>query len=209
MNFHFIGRVSSAVSILLISCSALAGNGVEQMKHFLQQVNSFQAGFEQMVLEADQQQALRSQGQFYLQQPDKFRWDYSEPEPQQIIADGRQVWLIDPELEQVSVQSQNTALKGTPAMLLIRGEPVEKHFEVIDIGDSQGLAWVELIPKEQESQFIRILLAFSNNDLQRMEMADKFGQVTRFQFYDIQHNPKFKPDQFVYEPPLYFDTLSQ
>lgn len=188
---------------------AVAASGVEQMNSFLAHLTTFQAGFEQTVLSSDQQKALRSQGDFYLQQPGKFRWDYTEPEAQQIIADGRQVWLIDPELEQVSVQSQSTALKGTPAMLLISGEPVENHFEIIDIGDSQGFAWVELIPREEESQFTRILLAFSNNEMQRMEMADKFGQVTRFQFFDIKHNPQLGSSFFFYQPPHFFDRYDQ
>ncbi|MEJ1296890.1 MAG: outer membrane lipoprotein chaperone LolA [Candidatus Sedimenticola sp. (ex Thyasira tokunagai)] len=209
MCSHFFYKLSAAAAALLFSISAIAANGVEQMNYFLTQVTSLQAGFEQTVLSADQQQAIRSQGNFYLQQPGKFRWDYTEPEPQQIIADGRQVWLVDPELEQVSVQSQRTALKGTPAMLLVSGEPVDNHFEVIDIGNSQGFAWVELIPKEEESQFTRILLAFSNNEMQRMEMADKFGQVTRFQFFDIEHNPQFKSRFFLYQPPLFFDRYSQ
>ncbi len=94
-------------------------------------------------------------------------------------------------------------------MLLISGEPVDNHFEAIDIGESQGFEWVELIPKDEESQFTRILLAFSNNQMQRMEMADKFGQVTRFQFFDIKHNPQFKQSFFVYRPPLFYDQYNQ
>jgi outer membrane lipoprotein carrier protein len=168
-------------------------------------MQSLQASFEQSVLDPQQRQATRSQGVFYMQRPGQFRWDYSEPDKQQIIADGRQIWLIDPELEQASVQTQSTALRGTPAMFLIGGDPVEQHFEVIDIGDSQGFAWVELIPRDKESQFVRVLLAFQGNLLQRMEMTDTFDQITRFQFYDIEQNPTFKPGFFVFTRPEYFD----
>lgn len=90
------------------------------------------------------------------------------------------------------MQNQESALQGSPAMLLISGDPVENSFEVIDIGRRQNMDWVELIPRDAESQFVRVLLAFVDNDLLRMEMADKLGQVTRFQFYDIHHNPSFK-----------------
>jgi len=34
-----------------------------------------------------------------------------------------------------------------------------------------------------------------------MEMADKFGQTTRFQFYDIHHNPELQSTLFRFEPP--------
>ena len=193
---------------LLLLPLMVSANGVEQMNRFVTELTQLQAGFEQTVLAPDQQQAARSQGIFYLQRPGRFRWDYFEPEGQQIIADGESIWLIDPDLEQVSVQDQDDALAGTPALFLVGGDAVEKHFEVIDIGASQGFDWVELIPRDPDSQFVRVLLAFSDDLLQRMEMTDGFGQVTRFQFYDIQHNPTFKPGLFIYERPLNFDLYN-
>ncbi|MCW8889983.1 MAG: outer membrane lipoprotein chaperone LolA [Sedimenticola sp.] len=191
--------------MLLAVTTAAASNSLQQMDRFLTDLQSLQASFEQSVLDPQQQQAARSQGLFSMQRPDFFRWDYTEPEDQQIIADGRQIWLLDMELEQVSVQTQETALKGTPAQFLIGGDPVEKHFEVIDIGESQGFAWVELIPRDKESQFVRVLLAFSDNLLHRMEMTDAFGQITRFQFYDIKQNPTFERNFFVFKRPDAFD----
>lgn len=191
--------------LALITLTASAANGITQMKHFLTDLQSLQARFEQSVLDPQQRQAARSQGIFYMQRPGLFRWDYSEPDGQQIIADGDQIWLVDPELEQVSVQSQSSALRGTPAMFLIGGDPVTEHFEVIDIGDSQGFSWVELIPRDRESQFVRVLLAFSQNQLYRMEMTDAFGQITRFQFYDIKQNPRFEKNFFVYHRPQLYD----
>lgn len=195
--------------LLWVAPPVSASSSVQQMEQFLTGMQSLQASFEQSVLDPQQRLAARSQGVFYMQRPGRFRWDYSEPDEQQIIADGRQIWLLDPELEQVSVQTQSTALQGTPAMFLIGGDPVEKHFEVIDIGDSQGFAWVELIPRDKESQFVRVLLAFQDNLLQRMEMTDTFGQITRFQFYDIQQNPTLEPSLFVFERPAYYDLYQR
>ncbi|WP_428604894.1 outer membrane lipoprotein chaperone LolA [Sedimenticola sp.] len=193
----------------LAAMPAGASSSLQQMERFLSDMQSLQASFEQSVLDPQQHQAARSQGVFSMQRPGLFRWDYAEPDKQQIIADGSQIWLLDPDLEQVSVQSQDSALQGTPAMFLIGGDPVEKHFEVIDIGDSQGFAWVELIPRDKESQFVRVLLAFQQNLLQRMEMTDAFGQITRFQFYDIKQNPKFESGFFVFARPEYYDLYQQ
>ncbi len=94
-------------------------------------------------------------------------------------------------------------------MLLISGEPVEKAFEVADMGRRQGLEWVELVPRDEESQFIRILLAFGDNRLQRMEMSDKFGQLTRFRFYDIRLNPELEDSLFQFERPNEFYRYNQ
>lgn len=202
-------RLFVAVAIALFCSNLAASEGYAKLHRFFGSLTTLSAKFEQSVLNQEHTQATRSQGTFFLQRPNKFRWDYTEPDSQQIIADGRQVWLYDPELKQVSVQGQESALQGTPALLLISGDPVENSFEVIDIGQSQGMDWVELIPRDEESQFVRILLAFAGNDLRRMEMADKFGQVTRFQFYEIEHNPTFNSSFFQFVPPREVDIYSQ
>jgi outer membrane lipoprotein-sorting protein len=78
---------------------------------------------------------------------------------------------------------------------------LDDHFEIADLGASQDLEWVELVPRDAESQFARVLLAFKGNELRRMELADKFAQVTRIGFSDIQRNPRLDPKLFVYVPP--------
>jgi len=197
------------LALLLPGLSPAAGSGPEQMEHFLAELTTLQARFEQTVEGPDRNQPLRSSGIFYLRRPNQFRWDYSEPERQEIVADGRQIWFYDPELEQVSVQFQRKALRGTPAQLLASGDPVENSFRVRDGGERQGLEWVELIPHDSESQFERILLGFRDDRLQRMEMRDKFGQATRFRFFDIRENPEFKSTFFRFEPPEDVDLYNQ
>lgn len=186
-----------------------AGTGQAQLAHFLEGLVTLEAKFEQSVLNESHTQAARYQGTLYLKRPGQFRWDYHEPYEQLIVADGNRIWLYDSDLEQISNRSQEDALKGTPAQLLSDTTPLDANFEVIDIGDSQDMTWVELIPRDEESQFIRILLAFVGHDLRRMEMADKFGQITRFQFYDIQRNPELAEELFVFVPPPQFDVLEQ
>ncbi|MCP3870441.1 MAG: outer membrane lipoprotein chaperone LolA [Gammaproteobacteria bacterium] len=200
---------------LLLVLLALCGNlwaaaGPEQMRRFLQEVKGLEARFEQTLLNTQNQQEVKTRGAFYLNRPNQFRWDYLEPEKQQLIADGRQIWLYDSDLDQVSVQSQDSALKGTPAMLLISGEQkVDETFKVYDQGSRESLDWVKLLPRDEESQFVRILLAFDEGELRRMEMVDKFGQMTRFRFYDVHLNPEFSSDFFHFEPPLNADLYSR
>jgi len=195
--------------LALVSTATHAASGITQMKQFLSALTTLQARFEQTVENQDSGQRTDSKGTFYLRRPNQFRWNYEQPEEQQIVADGRQIWLYDPELKQVSVQSQYKALRGTPAMLLVSGDPVENAFLIKDAGSSDGLDWVELIPRDQESQFQRILLGFSDNELRRMVMDDKFGQVSRFRFFDIRHNPTFNSTFFFFDPPEDVDLYNQ
>ena len=198
------------LAVLLPAAAATTDDsGPAQLKRFLAGISGLQARFEQQVANQDGTQALRSRGTFFLQRPDHFRWDYSDPERQQIVADGRQVWFYDPDLEQGSVQFQSKALRGTPAQLLAGRDPVENSFEISDAGHRDGLAWVQLVPRSSDSQFERIRLGFADDQLRRMEMTDKFGQRTRFRFFDIQANPRFSSTFFQFEPPEDVDLYNQ
>jgi len=198
-----IGRGARGLLLAtLVLWAGVAGaGGQERLRAFLAGVESLEARFEQSVFDPTQGQARRLQGVFYLQRPGRFRWDYTEPKGQLVLADGRTVWLVEDDLKQAYRKSQSEALRGTPALLLVEPLRLEDHFEVIELGDSQALEWVELIPRDEESQFVRILLAFAGNELRRMELADKFGQVTRFSFSEIQRNPPLDAKLFQYTPP--------
>ncbi len=177
-----------AVLFFLFCHSAIASSAKQQLEDFLKHNSSLQAEFSQTIMDGSGQQSAAASGVLYIQRPGRFRWDYLQPYKQQIIANGKQIWVYDEDLEQITTSSQSSAIKGTPALLLSSSDPVEKHFEMYDIGVDQGLDWVELIPHDEESQFERIIVAFDGRELKRLEMADKFGQVTHFQFSKITHN---------------------
>jgi outer membrane lipoprotein carrier protein len=195
---------------LLLICAApalQAANGQQQLNAFMRNLNTLQAGFRQTVQPTDDDNVYTSSGVFYLKRPGQLRWEYEDPATQVIVADGKRIWLHDLELEQVSHRSQQAALKGTPAQLLSGTAPVEEHFELQDLGERDGLSWIELRPKEKEAQFEKLRLGLADDQLRRMEMYDKFGQITRFFFFDLQRNPKLSPELFVFVPPPQIDLI--
>ena len=192
---------------LILSGYVHAGSGPQKLEAFFQQLKTGSAKFEQSVLDTDSAKVGRFQGDLYISRPGKFRWDYFEPYEKQILADGDMVYVVDTDLEQITYVSQERALEGTPASILIGQDNLEDKFEIIDIGSSQQMDWVELLPRDAESQFTRILLAFVGNELRRMEMADKFGQITRFQFYDVKRNPELDKQLFVFKRRQGYDVL--
>lgn len=200
---------ATAIWLLLFAGSLPAADGVQQLRDFMRSVDGLTARFEQTLSSGDRLQTMRSSGILMLRRPNLFRWDYLEPERQQIIADGRQVWLYDQELEQVSVQTQDKALQGTPAMLLTSGETLEHYFELREAGQRDGMQWVQLTPLTDDGQFSRIMLAFRDRELRVMEMADKFGQITRLDFQDIDHNPELEDSLFRFERPDNVDLYNQ
>ncbi len=188
---------------------AQAGQGLDSLNKFLDGLQSLRADFSQSVLDTEQALAGNYEGRLYLQRPGRFRWDYLRPYRQIIIADGDDVWVVDEDLEQITRQSEERALRGTPALLLVYDQPIDTHFEAVELGRHQGMDWVELIPKDPEGQFDRIQMAFADGQLDRMEMRDRYGQISRFRFSNLLRNPTLDPSLFVYEVPEGSDLFVQ
>ena len=54
-----------------------------------------------------------------LARPGRFRWDYEQPYQRVVVANGKQLWLYEADLEQVTVRS--LAAGGFRRMVLFNG----------------------------------------------------------------------------------------
>jgi outer membrane lipoprotein carrier protein len=186
--------------LTLVLCGpATASTGAERLESYLKGLRSLRSRFEQITLSADGGRMVESQGTLYLKRPGKFRWEYDSPVKQIIIADGKRVWLHDLELDQVSHQSQGKALNGTPAQLLTADEPLERHFKVLPWSNGDQREWVELQPKEEDTQVVKIRIGFVGERLDTLLMEDSFGQLTRFTFSGTKRNPTLDNDLFRFD----------
>jgi len=198
-----------AGALLACAAPALAQSAADangRLDRFLQGLQTLKADFAQEIA-ARGSEEQHYWGVLYLQRPGRFRWEYQVPD-QLIVADGDTVWLVDRELEQVSRKGQAAALAGTPAQLLIGGDPPQEHFTIESLGDSGELAWLALIPKARDSEFVRILLGFAEDELRQLEMVDSFGQLTRFHFSNVARNPPLDPELFRYRAPPGMDVFA-
>jgi outer membrane lipoprotein carrier protein len=183
--------------------------GSAQLAAFVGEVKTFEARFNQTVIGPDGQVLEEAQGDFLLQRPGKFRWNYVAPYPQQIIADGEQIWFYDVDLEQVTVRSQQTTLADTPATLLSgKSLPAEKY-NIKDVRSEDGLNWVELTPKQADSNYQIITLAFDESELRQMIMRDSFDQRTRLTFSQVRENRQLADTAFQFTPPEGVDVVGE
>ncbi|MFW5426625.1 MAG: outer membrane lipoprotein chaperone LolA [Methylophagaceae bacterium] len=195
---------------LIGSFSVMAAeSGIEKLNHFVETVKTFQADFTQTVFDPNGQVMEEAQGTFSLDRPGRFRWDYQDPYPQHIVADGQRIWFYDVDLEQVTVNSQLEALADTPATLLSGETKPEDKYLLTDIPSDDGMLWVELIPKDVESSFQTIILAFDKIGLRQMIMKDSFDQQTRLVFNKVIENPKLAEDLFTFTPPEGVDVVGE
>lgn len=205
-----LSRFALALGALLfplILAGATAGTGSKQLQGFLEGLRTLQAEFAQTTLSPDGRSKVEAEGTFYLQRPGKFRWVYRKPSPQVIVADGARVWLYDQALEQVSHQSQEQALNGTPALVLSETGPLDQHFSIRDLDPDGKRQRVGLSPRDQGSQVARIELSFLDGRIEGMEMVDALGQITRFHFTQVERNPPLAASLFQFHPPPGIDVF--
>ena len=195
--------------MLSVSIVANAATGKQRLQDFFSDVSAVRADFKQQVLGKDKQNLQETSGQMLLLRPGRFRWDYKKPYEQQIISNGKKVWLYDVDLEQVTVKTVDGVLGSTPALLLSSDTPIEENFTINELGTEQDLQWVELLPLEKESGFERLVLAFDDTNLVSMELHDAFGQLTRLLFSNIERNPVIDPVKFDFIPPKDVDVIGE
>jgi outer membrane lipoprotein carrier protein len=163
--------------------------------------------FEQRVYDPDGR-ATTSSGTVQLSAPRQFRWEIRKPSPQLIVADGDQVWIYDPDLEQVTVRNQSSEEQSSPLSALIDPTELERQYKVSEGGVSEGLEWLVLAPKKsEENAFKQARLGFGPSGLVRMEMQDTLGQRTVIGFGPWQRNPKFAAGTFRFTPPKGTDVV--
>lgn len=190
---------------LAFSAAAQAG-AVESLRDFARDVKGARAEFSQTVTSPDGSKKRTSQGSFEFQRPDRFRFDYAKPYKQQIVSDGKRVWLFDQDLNQVSTRSVDQAIGSTPAVLLAGG-PIDRDFTVKAVPDKDGLQWAEATPRAKDGQFQLVRVGFRGKTLATLEILDSFGQRSRLEFTKFEANPSIPAQRFEFKPPAGADVI--
>jgi outer membrane lipoprotein carrier protein len=180
-----------------------------RLESFLAGLDTFSSGFEQTLLNELGEELERSVGALYVERPGKFHWAYWEPFPQLIISDGRSLWIYDEDLEQVTIRDVTASIDDSPAALLGGDVDVDAHYVVIDAGETEGVQWIELTPRDIESQYETVRLGFREGDLAGMELFDNLGQKTRIAFQDVRRNPPLEKGLFEFSAPEGVDVVDE
>jgi len=195
-----------ALSAMLFTNMAMA-DGVSSLLDFFNNTNTMRAQFSQVVNDKQGRKEQEVEGTMQLQRPNKFRWDYKKPYEQQIVSDGKQVFLFDTDLQQVTIRELSKTLGSSPAAMLAGGENVEKSFILKNAIRKDGLTWVLALPKDKDSGFDRVLLGFKADKLRKMELYDSFNHITLITFNEVERNPVLQDSTFLFTPPKGVDVV--
>lgn len=200
------------VAMLLLPFAAVADDaisdeGTKLVAAFVNDIATLQGRFEQSLVDANGEVLERTSGTLQIQRPGQFRWAYTEPYEQQLVADGLNIWSYDVDLAQVTVKPQEEALANTPALLLSGSEGALQQFNNEGSYEEAGTIWVQLSPKNTDSGFLRVELGFKDERLYRMVFFDNLQQRTFVALQNVAINISFAPDEFVFDVPDDVDVV--
>jgi outer membrane lipoprotein carrier protein len=170
-------------------------------------LGSVRAKFVQRLFDAKGRETQLASGTLYIRRPGRFRWEYRAPAEQLVVSDGSTVWLYDRDLEQVTVKPIGESLSTTPAMLLSGRGRVRESFEVSDGGAADGLTWVKLSPRVQDTDFRELRLGFAGRELRRMELRDRLEQLARIELEGVERNVALADALFSFTAPPGVDVV--
>jgi outer membrane lipoprotein carrier protein len=171
-------------------------------------VTDLRADFTQVATNKSLGQDIKAEGTVYLKKGGKMRWDYKSPAPQQIVSDGKALWVYTPELNQVNKGDAPKALAGPAGSFLAGLGRVREQFTVRFLNpanrvDAAGRPVLDLTPKEPTPFLTRLVLAIDPKDhvVRQAVLYDQFQNTVTMSFTRVAINPGLSDSLFTFTPP--------
>jgi len=175
---------------------------------YLKKLQSYEANFQQHIVSSTKRLLDSSSGRFLMKRPDRFRWQINKPYEQVILADGKNIWSIDMDLEQVTVTDVEKNLVNSPIMLLSgQDNRFDDYFIVEQVESETELEQFLLTPVDNSSNFEKVQLGFKDGILNLIKLHDSLGQVTLITMTNVRQNPIIGEDFFRYKEYPGFDLI--
>ncbi|MFT5351831.1 MAG: outer membrane lipoprotein carrier protein [Planctomycetota bacterium] len=192
---------------VVFSTGVVANESENQLDKFLEGLETLTASFEQTLLNEYGEELDKSLGVVQLRRPGMFHWQYLEPYAQTLISDGSILWVYDEDLEQLTIRDISNIIEDSPAAILGGDIDIDAHYIVIDVEGSEDIDWLELTPRDVESQYSAIRLGFRDGQLLSMILFDNLGQTTQIKLLDIKRNLPMDIGLFQFTAPEGVDVI--
>lgn len=138
-----------------------------------------------------------TEGEFFLQRPGRMRFDYDDPVPILIAADGVTVAMRDEELETVD----RVPLGSTPLGLLLDDNlDFESEADVIRVQRANGIVAITVVdPTDEADGELTLIFNAGSYDLLAWRVLDANGGITTVELKDVTTGISLNPRLFIVE----------
>jgi outer membrane lipoprotein carrier protein len=200
------------VSGLVSAASAASAQSLDETIRGLEaaygRMTDLRAEFSQSSFNKSLNQTIAAQGVVSLKRGGKLRWEYSEPTKQEIVSDGKTLWVYTPSLNQVNTGKAPEALAGPAGSFLAGLGKLREHFNVRYLNpaqprDADGNVVLDLAPKQPLPTLTRLILSFDPKqwEIRKAVVYDQFENTVSMRFTKLAMNAGLPDTLFTFTPP--------
>jgi len=209
-------------AVLVTVWGLLAALPVQATEDVREVVKRLQARYEQTRdLSADFKQTtkiegfatpIQSSGRMYIKKPGRLRWDYADPNVEEIYVNQNDVKMYVPEHKQVLVGKLTQMAASQAPLQLLQGAAKLDEQYTLDLsraGDrgEGGLPLINLLPKSDGNEAVRTVVRIvlevqpKTYFIKRVSIHEVSGNVSHFEFFNLKPNAGLKPTLFEFAVP--------
>ncbi len=224
LNFPFFLNLQLRIVLCLcIFSSAFVWSGSDEgstknlLRQTLQQLGNFEANYDQRVENKNGSLLEQGKGYFVLVEQKKFRSDVTHPYQLQTLSDGEKLWIIDHDLEQVTVGFLSDYLKDSPVALLLNNADQNNKDQIGSMLEAFSVEYVTNKEREQElfklrsldkqTLFNEIRLGLKQKKLSYIELDERSGNRVRLNFTQVKNLTAINDNLFKPRFPEHFELI--
>jgi outer membrane lipoprotein carrier protein len=209
-------RMFLAVLIGVAACAMAADSGTP-LDGYLAGLTTWSADFTQSLVTKDARgrdsESDAGRGRLTIVRPGRFRWEFAPTgaadAAQLMVADGRDLWSLDRDLEQATRRPLKDALQQAPIMLLAGDANLQSSYNIQPNGKRDGLEWARVVPKDKQSDVREARFGFKGKELARLVIVDKLGQQSTLVFTNVKRNATVDPGLMQFTLPPGVDLIGE
>ena len=217
-----VKSINISVLVILFSAALVLGASgessrldsvVSRLQDNYKEIKDYRASFVQEAKIKGYPRAQRSSGEVFYKRPGMMRWNYRVPETQEIVTDGKVLWMYTPSLDQVMKAdfAMTSQSKVAEAFLSGMGN-ISKDFNIsIKNGAENGDDIILMLIPKDESDPVKSLELFVDREtiyVRKSVMTDIYGNVTSVSLTDFKVNTGIKRKLFDFVPPEGVEIIS-
>lgn len=171
-------------------------------------LTDLRAEFVQTSFNKSLNSTIDAKGTVYLKKGGKLRWEYAEPSKQEIVSDGKTLWVYTPSLNQVNTGPAPEALAGPAGSFLAGLGRVREHFTVRFLNpaqpvDGDGNVVLDLTPRQPLPTLARLILALDPKswEVRKAVIHDQFENTVTMRFTRMTLNTGLADRLFTFVAP--------
>jgi outer membrane lipoprotein carrier protein len=207
-----VKAVAMAALVLLVAAGSVSAQSLDDVLREVEGVygrmTDLRADFTQVAFNKSLNQSIPAKGTVYLKKGGKLRWEFTEPTPQEIVSDGKKLWVYTPTLNQANVAEAPEALAGPAGSFLAGLGKLRSEFQVRFLNpaqpkDTDGNWALDLTPKQPLPTLSRLILALDPKswEIKKAVVHDQFENTVTMRFTKMAVNSGLPDRTFTFVAP--------